>query len=66
MHPDTILAVFGALGGLVVFLGAIAGLARGIFKLIGATEANTRAVSKLTTKLDDHETRLSRLEGVRG
>lgn len=59
----TVLAGIGALGGLVVFLGAVLTLARGIFRQIAATEDNTRAVNRLAAKLEDHETRIARLEG---
>lgn len=60
-----ILASLGALGGLAVFVGSVAALARGIFRQVAATEANTEAVNRLARKLDDHETRIARLEGSR-
>lgn len=63
MSSTTVLAAFGALGGLAVFITAVVALARGIFRQVSATEDNTRAVNRLTSKLDDHETRISRLEG---
>lgn len=70
MHPSSVLPYLGALGGAVVFLGALGGVIRGIFRQVGATEANTTALTELTAafreatgKLADHETRISRLEG---
>lgn len=61
----------GALGGLVVFAGALVAVARGIFKQINATEANTEALLEFSKKLDsingmvgNHESRISRLEGA--
>jgi hypothetical protein len=66
----SVLADLGALGGAVVFAGALITVARGIFRQINATEANTAALGKLSHQLDDldgklgdHETRISRLEG---
>lgn len=62
---QTAFAVIGALGGIVVFVAGVWALLRGIFRQVNATEDNTRAVRDLTQKLDDHETRISRLEGFR-
>jgi len=63
-------AFLGALGGGVVFVGAIVAVARGIFRQVNATEANTRALTELTSRIEgiggrmaDLETRLARLEG---
>lgn len=69
---NNVLAIMGALGGLVVFVGGIWAMLRGIFKQVGATEANTEAVQALTKRMDhmadqvaSHGTRLTRLEGRR-
>lgn len=59
------LEIFGALGGTVVFGGAVLTVVRGIFRLVSATEANTAALNRLTERYDNHETRISRLEGSR-
>lgn len=66
------LAILAALGGIVVFLGAVVAVIRAIFKQIGATNANTAAVRELSLqmgsvngRLDNHETRISHLEGSR-
>jgi hypothetical protein len=67
---NTALSVVAALGGLVVFVGAIWAVVRGIFRQIGATEDNTDAINRLndniarlekTTK--DQGERIARLEG---
>jgi hypothetical protein len=63
---NTGLAVLGALGGGAVFIGAIITVAKGIFRQAAATEANTKALKDLTKMLNDHETRISRLEGLSG
>jgi hypothetical protein len=67
---STSLAILGGLGGLVVFVGAVFTVIRGIFRQVGATEANTKALTELSGqikgtdhRLGDHETRISRLEG---
>lgn len=66
----SILAILGALGGLVVFGTAIITIVRGIFRQVNATEKNTEAlnslstvVSNIDTRIDDHAQRISRLEG---
>lgn len=61
-----VLGILGALGGLVVFVGAVVTVARGIFRQIAATEANTAALGELTGTLKDHETRIARIEGREG
>jgi hypothetical protein len=58
------LAVMSALGGLVVFLTAITVVARGIFRQTSATEENTKAVKRLTEAFTNHESRISRVEGI--
>lgn len=67
---NTALSVVAALGGLVVFIGAIWAVVRGIFKQVGATEDNTTAVENLTSQIEklqrtvtDQGERLARLEG---
>lgn len=66
------LAIFGALGGGVVFVGGVWAMLRGIFRLVGATDANTKAtvdlsgkLEKLTARVDGQGERISRLEGRR-
>jgi hypothetical protein len=57
------LAILGAAGGAVVFVGAIVTVARGIFRQVASTDANTAALDRLNGTLENHETRISRLEG---
>lgn len=59
------LTILGALGGGVVFVGAVWTVLRASFRQINAIEDNTKAVNRLTDELGDHETRISRLEGAR-
>ena len=61
-----------AAGGGVVFLAAIVGLLRGIFKQTAATEDNTKALGELRHSVDQlfatqngHEGRLHSLEDWR-
>jgi hypothetical protein len=61
----SILIDLSALGGAGVFVGAMVTVMRGIFRQVTATEENTAALTKLTSTLQDHETRISRLEGSR-
>ena len=65
---NTLIAI-GGIGGVVVLLGAIIAIGRGIFKQISATEENTVAVKDLTTHVSrlenlyqGHETRIAILE----
>lgn len=60
------LAILGAVGGAGVFLGAVVTVARGIFRQVDATDRNTAALDRLSKALDDHETRIARLEGRTG
>lgn len=67
-----IFAVLGSLGGLTAFGTAIWIVVRAIFRQVGATEDNTRAldelrssVLKLDVQVDEHAQRLARLEGFR-
>lgn len=60
-----------ALGGIVAFLGGLYAVVRGISKQINATEANTTALGRVEEQLkasngrvDDHEKRISWLEGA--
>ena len=69
----SLLAIVGGLGGGVTFIGALFILMRGIFGQIHATQDNTRALDELRAELkaadgraDDHERRISRLEGKAG
>lgn len=69
---NLLLAVSGAVGGLVVFAGGVWALVRGIVRQAVATDANTAAVDRLTGrldrlegKLDGQDQRISRLEGWR-
>jgi hypothetical protein len=69
---NTTLAVIGALGGLTAFGAAVWAVVRSIAKQVGATKDNTEAVKELTRKLDaldgkvdEHSTRIARLEGWR-
>lgn len=69
---NTVLAIFGAVGGLGVFGGAAWAIIRAIFRQIGATEANTDALNRLSGKVDsldgtvdDLRIRVARLEGGR-
>jgi hypothetical protein len=64
--------LLGGLGGLAVFLGGVWALLRGIFRQVNATEANTKALRDLTDKvenldadIENHETRIARIEGSR-
>jgi hypothetical protein len=68
---NAVLAVLGALGGAAVFVTAVVAVIRAIFKQISATEANTVALQQMSGqmgnangRLDNHETRISRLEGT--
>lgn len=63
------LIAIGGLGGIVILLGAVITIGRGIFRQVNATEENTTAVKDLTkgmseikAMLSNHETRLSILE----
>jgi hypothetical protein len=63
------LVIAGGCGGVVVLLGAIIAIGRGIFKQISATEENTVAVRDLTSHVarlealyNGHETRIAVLE----
>ena len=65
---NTLIAI-GGIGGVVVLLGAIIAIGRGIFKQISATEENTVAVKDLTAHVarlenlyQGHETRIAILE----
>ena len=65
----TSLVAIGGFGGIVVLLGAIITIGRGIFKQISATQDNTEAVRDLTTHVarlealyNGHESRISVLE----
>ena len=65
------LSVVAALGGLVVFIGAIWAVVRGIFRQVGATEDNTSAVNSLTdavgrlqATVNNQGERIARLEGL--
>jgi hypothetical protein len=67
---NTALSVVAALGGLVVFIGAIWAVVRGIFKQVGATEDNTDALNKLSGEIaslqktvNNQGERIARLEG---
>lgn len=69
---NMVLTVFGALGGLVVFIGAIWTIVRAIFRQVNATEDNTQALSKMGASLDRLDNtvraqgeRISALEGTR-
>jgi hypothetical protein len=69
----TVVATYiSAAGGGIVFLGAIIGLLRGVFKQTAATENNTAALTDLRTtirelseKYSNHEARLNSLEDWR-
>ena len=63
------LIAIGGLGGIVILLGAVITIGRGIFRQVNAIEENTTAVKDLTkgmseikAMLSNHETRLSILE----
>ena len=65
-------SILGALGGVVVFLGGVWAIVRGIVRQTVATQDNTKAIRALTGKVDklgetvnDHASRLGRLEGRR-
>lgn len=64
--------IISAAGGGIIFLGAIIGLLRGIFKQTAATEDNTKALDRLQKSVDKlfatqngHEGRLTSLEDWR-
>ncbi len=70
---DHLALVFGMLSGATVFAGGVWALLRGIFRQVGATEDNTRALNDLTgrvngmvSQVENHAERISRLEGSRG
>ena len=65
---NTLIAI-GGFGGVVILLGAVIAIGRGIFKQINATEENTVAVKDLTSHVarlenlyNGHETRITVLE----
>lgn len=67
---NTTLAILGALGGIGAFGAGVWTIVRSIARQIGATKDNTEAlhdlrdtVMKLDTTVDDHTTRIARLEG---
>lgn len=76
---SVVLTILGALGGVVVFGGAVWTVIRAIFKQVGATEDNTKALHDLQRtveslngrlndqdgRLHDHGERIARLEGAR-
>lgn len=64
--------LLGALGGVVVFLGGVWAIVRGIIRQTDATRDNTAAIQQLTGKVDKlgdtvsgHGQRIARLEGRR-
>ncbi len=68
----TTLALLGALGGLAAFVAGVWALLRGIFRNIGATQDNTRALRQMSDRLEQlgqtvngHGERIARLEGRR-
>lgn len=70
MRMTALLGILGALGGVVVFAGAIITIIKGIFRQVHATEENTKALNALSntvtgldSRLDDHAQRIARLEG---
>jgi hypothetical protein len=66
MSSNTILALFGALGGLATFIAGVFVVVRAIFRQVGATEANTVALGEVKDALKDHETRLRTVERREG
>jgi len=59
----------GGFGGIVILLGAVITIGRGIFRQVNATEENTAAVRGLTTQVarleglyNGHEARIAVLE----
>lgn len=59
---STVLAISGALGGLVVFLGAVWAIIRAVLKQVGATEDNTTATKANTEAIGKLESRMSSVE----
>lgn len=64
-----VLIALGGGGGVCVLLTAIMVVGRGVFRQVGATEDNTKALKELTGQVDalfqrlsDHETRIAVLE----
>lgn len=62
----------GGLGGVVVFVAGVWAIVRGIIRMTDATRANTRAIDRLTGKVDGMGKqmtavveRIARLEGRR-
>jgi Na+-transporting methylmalonyl-CoA/oxaloacetate decarboxylase gamma subunit len=69
---NTGLVIVSSLGGIIAFLGLVALIIRGIFKIVNATEDNTTATRELSAtmikiveKQNDHETRIAILEDRR-
>lgn len=67
------LAWTGGLGGIVVFVGAVWAIVRGLFKQVNATDDNTKALRELarqlkdlTTTVDSHSTDIAWLKGRAG
>lgn len=63
------LVALGGIGGILLVLTTIVVIGRAIFRQVNATEENTAALGKLTTRVDaafqvqsDHETRITVLE----
>jgi hypothetical protein len=73
MSAQTLGTLVGALGGVIVFFGALYAVIKSAFAQVTATKDNTKALEKLTStvngqdgRLDNHEIRLTRLEAKSG
>lgn len=51
--------ILSSLGGIVAFLCAVTVIARGIFRQVTATEANTKALNELSNKFDLMDVRMN-------
>lgn len=59
---NTTLAIFAALGGIVVFLGAVWAVIRSITRQITATESNTAAIQSATKAIRELEDKVDTLD----
>ena len=69
---NTATSISSLIGGAIVFVAAVVGLARAIFRQVSATDKNTAALGRLSGSVDaldrqatDHDKRLAAIEAAR-